>query len=273
MKKPNRIVTVIAGLLFAIATSAHAQQTPTNAAAVQQLPRDLEIELALSSLPRHLRDNATFYTLNPAKGFEVAREGTNGFHAFVARTGVDTFRGSWPFMEYRDDILYPISFDEAGAKANMLVFFDAEELRAQAMLPQELKKLMQERFRTHYYRAPERAGVSYMMAPVLRNYVNPDDAELVATSNNPHVMHYAPNVDKNAVGGAAPTSEEFHHFVEHGRWRQTPDPIVILPGVHGYMIQHLGVTERDAITKEYAEMLARLCKIKKSWCLPKKEIQ
>jgi len=33
------------------------------------------------------------------------------------------------------------------------------------------------------------------------------------------------------------------------------------------MIQALGVTEKAAITKEYEEMLARLCKIKDLWCL------
>jgi hypothetical protein len=31
----------------------------------------------------------------------------------------------------------------------------------------------------------------------------------------------------------------------------------------------LGVTETAAITKEYEEMLGRLCKIKQQWCLPK----
>jgi hypothetical protein len=40
---------------------------------IEPLPQDLEIQLALSALPRHLRDNATVYTLDPAKGFEVAR--------------------------------------------------------------------------------------------------------------------------------------------------------------------------------------------------------
>jgi len=43
---------------------------------LEPLPRDLEIELALSALPPHLRDNATVYVLNPDKGFEVARLGT-----------------------------------------------------------------------------------------------------------------------------------------------------------------------------------------------------
>lgn len=273
MKKPTRIVAVIAGLLFALATSAQAQQTPNNADAVQQLPRDLEIHLALSSLPRHLRDNATVYTLNPAKGFEVAREGTNGFHAFVARTADDTFRGSWAFAAYRDDILYPVSFDNVGAKANMRVFFDAAEMQASGMAPQQLKDAIQKRYKTNHYKTPERVGVSYMMSPILRTYVNPEENDTVATSNNPHVMHYAPNISNDDFGGATPTPEEMRNFTQHGRWLHSPDPFVIAHGPHGFLIQHLGVTERDAITKEYAEMLARLCKIKESWCLPKKESQ
>ena len=104
-----KAIAVTIGLLFSLTASTQDKTTP--------LPRDLEIQLALSALPPHLRDNATVYVLNPAKGFEVARQGTNGFHAFVARTGDDAFRGSWPLREYRDDILYPIAFDNAGAKA------------------------------------------------------------------------------------------------------------------------------------------------------------
>src|SRR5947207_5226439 len=108
--------SVILALLFSLTTSA---QNAKGTNKVEPLPRDLEIQLALSALPPHLRDNATVYVLNPAQGFEVAREGTNGFHAFVARTGDDTFRGSWPLSDFRDDILYPIPFDQAGAKAQM----------------------------------------------------------------------------------------------------------------------------------------------------------
>jgi len=63
------------------ACCSHLQRAPQDK--TTPLPRDLEIQLALSALPPHLRDNATVYVLNPAKGFEVARQGTNGFHAFV----------------------------------------------------------------------------------------------------------------------------------------------------------------------------------------------
>ena len=128
-------ISVALALLFALTVSAQTNETVKGTNKLAPLPRDLEIQLALSALPPHLRDNATVYVLNPDKGFEVARQGTNGFHALVARTGDDTFRGTWPLKAYRDDILYPISFDEAGAKAQMQVFFDAAEMQAKGLHP------------------------------------------------------------------------------------------------------------------------------------------
>ena len=225
---------------------------------IEPLPRDLEIQLAQSALPPHLRDDATVYVLNPDKGFEVARKGTNGFHAFVARTGDDTFRGSWPLTRYRDDILYPVSFDAAGAKAQMRVFFDAAEMQAKGTDPGELKKIMQERFKNGYYKAPERAGISYMLSPVLRTYFNPDESDGVITLNVPHIMYYAPNVSDEDIGGGK---------------RAGMYPFVILQGPQGYIIQLMGLTERAAINKEYDEMIARVCNIKKEWCLPKDQGQ
>ncbi|MEK6762258.1 MAG: hypothetical protein AABY96_06030 [Nitrospirota bacterium] len=240
---------VIASLLFTLSANAENNK----ASKVESLPRDLEIQLALSALPPHLRDSATIYVLNPDKGFEVARKGTNEFHAFVARTGDDTFRGSWPFTEYRDDILYPVSFDKAGVTAQMRVIFDAAEMQAKGTPPGELKKIIQDRFNGGFYKAPERAGISYMLSPVFRGYINPEENDSVATLNIPHVMHYAPHVSNNDIGGGKPGGM---------------DPFVIFHGPHGYTIQFLGLTERAVINKEYEEMLARLCKIKEAWCLP-----
>src|SRR5712671_6188248 len=141
-------IAVILALIFSVTAVAHSQQTARGANKIEPLPRDLEIQLALSALPPHLRDNATVYVLNPDKGFEVARKGTNGFHTFVARTGDDSFRGTWLLKEYRDDILYPISFDEAGAKTQMPVFFDAAAMQAKGTQPEEVKKIIQERYST-----------------------------------------------------------------------------------------------------------------------------
>jgi hypothetical protein len=251
-----QIFAVIAGLLFSLIASAENKQTPKVMKKIEPLPRDLEIQLALSALPPHLRDNATVYVLNPDKGFEVASKGTNGFHAFVARTGDDTFRGSWPLTEYRDDILYPISFDAAGAKAQMRVFFDAAEMRAKETPPGELKKIIKERFKKGYYKAPERVGISYMLSPILRTYFNPEENDRVVNINYPHVMYYATNVTNEDIGGGK----------LGGMY-----PFVIMHGIYGYIVQPIDLTERAKINKEYEEMLERLCKIKQVWCLPEEQ--
>jgi hypothetical protein len=251
-------IAVIAGLLFSLTASTGSRQTHVVSNGIEPLPRDLEIQLALSALPPRLRDNATVYVLNLAKGFEVARKGTNGFHAFVARTGDDTFKGSWPLTEYRSDILYPISFDRAGSRAQMRVFFDAAEMQAKGTPPGELKRIIQDRYRAGFYKAPERAGISYMLSPVLRTYLSPEDSDRVITSNFPHVMYYAPDISNADIGGGKPGGME---------------SFVILQGHHGYMIQGLGVTERAAINQEHAEMLAGLCNIKDVWCLPRENRQ
>jgi hypothetical protein len=216
------------------------------------LPQDLETQLALSALPPHLRQNATVYLLNPASGFEVARKGTNDFHAFVARTGDDAFMGAWALKSYRDDILYPIAFDSAGRATHMHIFFDAAEMQAQGTPSEDLKKIMQTRFQAGVYKAPQRAGIAYMLSPVLRTYVAPEANDSVATMNYPHVMYYAPYVSNEDIGGATPGDI---------------NPFVVLPGWHGYMIQALGVTERAAINAEFEQMLARLCRLKTVWCL------
>jgi hypothetical protein len=140
----------------------------------------------------------------------------------------------------------------------MRVFFDAAEMQAKGTPAGELKRIIKNRFKTGYYKAPKRAGISYMLSPILRTYANPEESDSVPTLNVPHVMYYAPNVSNEDIGGGKP-----------GRMY----PFVIMPGLHGYIIQLLGLTERAAINKEYEEMLARLCKIKEAWCLPKETDQ
>lgn len=97
-----------------------------------------------------------------------------------------------------------------------------------------------------------------MLSPILRTYFNPEERDNIVTLNIPHVMYYAPNVSNKDIGGGK----------LGGMY-----PFVIMPGPHGYMIQLLSPTETAAITKEYEEMLTRLCKIKEVWCLPKEKGQ
>lgn len=252
--KQLKVTVLVASLLCSLVASAQDNDKPGATGKIEPLPRGLEIQLALSALPPHLRENATVYVLNPDKGFETARKGNNGFHAFVARTGDDAFRGDWPLTEYPHDVLYPVSFDEAGSKAQMRVFFDTAEMQAEGMPPGKLKKIMKDRVATGYYKAPERAGVSYMLSPVLRTYFNPEESDKLVTISYPHVMYYAPDVSSDDIGS--------------GELGGSTYPFVILPGPHGYIVQPVGLTERATIKKKYTGMLAKLCRIKEAWCLP-----
>jgi len=252
--KRSTSFAIVLGLM--VCASANAQSNQGRSAGIEALPRDMEIELAASALPKHVRDNATIYVLDPRKGFEVARKGTNGFHALVARTGDDAFRGTWPLDKYSEDQLYPIAFDAAGAKAQMRVFFDAAQAQAQGMPAAELKKLMQERVKTGYYKPPARAGISYMLAPLLRTYDDPETSPKMSTASHPHVMYFAPNVSGEDIG-----SGDLGGVYPH----------IIMPGPHGYIVQALDTKEKATIDKQYAGLVQKFCKLKQAWCLPKEQ--
>ena len=247
-------ITATLCLLLTLAKIEGAQAADT----IEPLPRDLEIELALSSLPPHLRDNATVYVLKFDQGYEVVREGANGFHAFVARTSSDVYKGSWPFTEYPDDLLIPIAYDRAGAKENMRPLFDMAKMRAEGVAPGAAKKMIHDRYKTGFYKAPERAGISYMLSPVLRAYMDPDKSSEIGTFNFPHYMFYAPNVSNEDIGGSLPPAVY---------------PWAFRPGPHGFINLRAGEREIADINKEYEGMLARLCKIKEAFCLPEPNAQ
>src|SRR5205807_9017542 len=95
-------VVVLALLVSLTASPQSAEKTRK----LEPLPRDLEIQPALSALPPHLRDNATVYVLNLDNCFEAVRKGTNGFHTLVTRTVDNSFTGPLPLQLYRVDISY-----------------------------------------------------------------------------------------------------------------------------------------------------------------------
>ena len=125
-----------------------------------------------------------YYILDPDRGYEVVRKGTNGFHALVDRIDSGGFyRGSWSFTEYSGDTLVPISFDSAGAKEHLRVILDTARMRADGTPPAELKEIINHRFKTGHYHAPGRAGVSCMLSPVLRACSDPGRSDDVVAFN------------------------------------------------------------------------------------------
>ena len=244
------IMTIGAALLGA-SVSGRAADVPTEdpRGALEPMPRSLEIRLALSALPSSLREGATVYVLDTAKGYVRERTGTNGQSCFVERT-------EWKFADYRNDIYDPICFDTTGAKHHMQVSFDVAAMRARGVAAAELKKQIQAGFRTGRYTAPDRAGFSYMTAPLMRTYMSldPDDKSTVMTMSMPHIMYYAPNVAPPDVGGL-------------GCPPCAPYPFLFEAGPHGYIIQRLGDKESDRIVSDEAALLRDLCSYRTVLCL------
>lgn len=63
----------------------------------------------------------------------------------------------------------------------MRVFFDAAQMQAKGISSGELKRIIKDRFKSGYYKAPERGGISYMLSPILRTYFNPEESDNVVT--------------------------------------------------------------------------------------------
>jgi len=66
MRKVPTFILVI-GLLVSLTASAEDKQITNTTNKIEPLPRELEIQLALSALPPQLRDGASVYVLNPYK--------------------------------------------------------------------------------------------------------------------------------------------------------------------------------------------------------------
>src|SRR5215470_246609 len=89
---------------------------------LEKMPEALEIRFASSAAPPHLRDNATVYVLDPAKGYVIARQGTNGATCIVVRSD-----WQWPDPPFRDDVYWPVCYDSEGSKTLLQDYLYAAE--------------------------------------------------------------------------------------------------------------------------------------------------
>jgi hypothetical protein len=223
------------------ARSNHASETT-----LEEMPAKLETQFALSALPPALRDQATVYLLDPKKGYQLSRPGTSGVTCLVERT-------AWEQADFRNDIYVPLCYDAAGSKTYLKVIMDAAALRVQGMNPATLKAEIEHRYQNRTYRAPEKPGLSYMVAPVMRTWMMPDFK--VHTMPMPHLMFYAPNRTNEDIG-AMPSSSVLYPFIfKEGIAEQS------------YLIQLIGEAERAKIMADEKVLLADLCAYRDVLCL------
>lgn len=221
--------------------AAQAPATP----ALEPMPRALETALALSAAPPYLRDSAGVYVLDPARGYVEARPGTNGFHCFVLRT-------EWtrPELPFRDDIFVPECSDAAGAAALLPVDMDVAAMRARGASPRAVYDEVMRRYADGRYHAPARAGLTYMLGPVMRTYLAVSSRE-PRTVVAPHFMFYAPNVTDADIGGRPGTD----------------GPFMLSTGVHGLIFLGAGVSRTGEILAHSRDLLADLCAYRSVLCV------
>src|SRR6267142_3295720 len=217
---------------------------------IEQMPAKLETQFALSALPPALRDQATVYLLDPHKGYQLFRQGTSGVTCLVERT-------VWEMADFRNDIYIPLCYDAVGTKAHLRVIMDTATLRAQGMDPLALKAEIENRYKNKTYKAPEKAGLSYMVAPVMRA-LGPPDMKL-HTMAMPHVMFYAPNITNEDIGATPNLS--VHSSLLY--------PFIDKQGIaeQSYMIQLIGDTEKARIMADEKTLLDALCAYRDILCL------
>src|ERR1700730_12194206 len=131
-------------MLF-ISTQTFAQETGDWR--LEKMPVDLETDYALSALPPHLRNDATVYLLDPQQGYFVARQGSNGYICFVART-------EWEWGEFRNNLSTPISYDAEGPRSIFPVYASVAAMRASGKYQAtQIKDSIMKRIITGVYKA------------------------------------------------------------------------------------------------------------------------
>ncbi|PSH70079.1 hypothetical protein CU102_02965 [Phyllobacterium brassicacearum] len=225
-----------------------------NETTIEQMPARLETQFALSALPPALRDQATVYLLDPKKGYQLSRQGTSGVTCLVERT-------VWELADFRDDIYIPLCYDAVGTKTYLKVIMDTSTLRSQGMSPVALKAEIESRYNNKTYKVPEKSGLSYMVAPVMRT-VGPPDMK-VHTMPMPHVMFYAPSI----------TNEDIGAFPDLSVHSSLLYPFIDKQGIaeQSYMIQLIGEAEKAKIMADEKTLLDDLCTYRDILCLPHTE--
>ena len=159
----------VLGILAGVNCLAHAKDTYENArvspSVLERMPEALEIRFALSAAPPHLRDDATIYVLDPAKGYVLSHKGTNGVSCIVVRS-------DWQFPDhpFRDDVFWAVCYDAEGSKTLLQDYIYAAELRARGMDSKQVHEEVSKKFSKPEYPNPARTGVAYMIAPLMRGF-------------------------------------------------------------------------------------------------------
>jgi len=187
------------------------------------LPRALEIELALSAAPAHLRADATVWVLDKS-GYALARKGGNPFTCVASRRAGD---------------LFPVCWDAEGTRSLLPLDIDDAQLRLAGKSGAEIDAIVTERFKSGHYHAPARPGIAYMLSPI--RYRIDEQGRVTRATSTPHLMFFGPNLTDTDIGGGRGA------FVFMNR-----------VGPDGMMIVPVGQKEREAIVSDAQPLISKV---------------
>jgi hypothetical protein len=207
MMKSKTVFTVatatIAALMFT--AGSFAQRKPTGATApLTDIPKEKQIEMAMSAAPPHIAQKATVYVLG-ANGYVKARTGTNGFSCLVERRYIET--------------LEPSCYDAEGSATTLQARLYREELRAAKTPEGDIDRKIDDRYKSGEFKPPSKPGFVYMLST--HNKVHNDRTNAIIKAP-PHLMFYAPYA----------TQKEFGEFVGPQvpwvMWEGRPDAYIMV---------------------------------------------
>ena len=162
------------------------------------MPRDQQITLAESAAPAEVSSHATVYILG-SKGYEKAREGTNGFSCFVGRQ----------FLTPTETTIAPQCLDAEGSRTLLPVYLHGEELRTNGKSEAEIKADVASGYKEGRYQYPSKPGFLYMMSSQNRLSAIPEHGTGIFP---PHLMFYAPNMTTQDIGLDAQSLEKLDYL-------------------------------------------------------------
>ena len=190
------------------------------------MPREAEMALSRSAAPASISDRATIKVLT-SSGYQVAREGDNGFVCLVMRGwSAPTFTPA-PFRDlvYDARVRAPICFNPVAARTVLPL----QELRARLGMagkgPDQIAEGVQAAYATGALPRMEGVGFAYMWSA--DQYLAPGIGAW-----HPHLMVYTPYYDNAMLGG----NEFAGPFPFVSDDAGTPFAVTVIPVDHGMAI-------------------------------------
>ena len=199
-----RLLPILGLAILGSAGSLSAQQPPKYPpVGAYLMPQGAELALAKTAAPANITDHATLKVLT-STGFQVAREGDNGFVCEVMRGwSAPTFTPA-PFRDivYDPRVHAPICFNPVAARTALPYYELRSTLAMAGKGPEEIAVGVATAYATGVLPPREVAGLAYMWS-----------ADMWLASGvgayHPHMMIFAPNytnamVGNNPFGGMVP---------------------------------------------------------------------